>query len=105
MVTLTMGGSGKIVIRVREVRGQCPIFTPGDTITIDGAELDMKATDAYCVWASASFLPYLVAARYGVPADEIGLGTAPTQPYVVQCLDPGPPLTPGGTVVFEIRRE
>lgn len=94
----------RIRIRVHEIKGTCPVFKKNDQIVFDGPELVKDETDAYCVWASASFLPYLLAVRYGIPADEIGLSKEKDS-YFVQCLDPGPPHTSGGTVVFEMVRE
>lgn len=92
-----------IEIEVIEVEGICPVFEQGDKIIIEGASLDLEQTDAYCVWASSSWMPYLLAIRSGVPADEIGLSHE-QDTYYVQCLDPGKPYTPGGTVVFKIKR-
>ncbi|MGQ4871301.1 MAG: TIGR04076 family protein [Candidatus Thorarchaeota archaeon] len=94
----------RIRIRVHDIRGSCPVFKVGDEIVIDGAELVMSETNAYCVWAAASFTPYLHAIRAGVPPNVVGLATHGSD-YYVQCLDPGPPLTPGGTVVFKMSRE
>jgi uncharacterized repeat protein (TIGR04076 family) len=94
----------KIVIRVRTIKGTCPVFEKGDKIVIDGASLVKEESDAYCVWAAMSFTPYLIAARTGIPGSNLGLSNE-DRPYYVQCLDPGPPLTPGGTVTFEITTE
>jgi hypothetical protein len=41
----------------------------------------------------------------GVSFKELGLAKEEGDVGYVQCLDPGPPYTPGGTVIFEIRRE
>ncbi|MBS3793830.1 MAG: TIGR04076 family protein [Candidatus Thorarchaeota archaeon] len=90
-----------IKIEVEKIEGICPVFEKGDEIIIEGASLNLADTDAYCVWASTSWMPYLHAIRGGVPADEIGLSHE-KDTYYVQCLDPGKPYTPGGTVVFKI---
>ncbi|TFF68644.1 TIGR04076 family protein [Candidatus Thorarchaeota archaeon] len=91
----------RIRITVDKIVGSCPVFREGDQIVVDGADLVLEETDAYCVWAAMSFTPYLIAARKQVPADELGLGSD-SGPYFVQCLDPGPPTTSGGTVTFRI---
>jgi uncharacterized repeat protein (TIGR04076 family) len=94
----------KVKITVCEIKGNCPVFKEGDKITFDGPNLVMDETDAYCIWASSSFLPYLLAVRYDISSKEIGLSHNEGS-YFVQCLDPGPPHTPGGTVLFEIKCE
>ena len=50
--------------------------------------------------AFASLLPYIVALRKGIKPKELGLGRG--EKAYVQCLDPEPPYTDGGTVIFEI---
>jgi uncharacterized repeat protein (TIGR04076 family) len=94
----------RVKITVDEIAGTCPVFKLRDQIVVDGAGLVMDETDSYCVWAAMSFTPYLIPARKGVSADEVGLGTG-DGPYFVQCLDPGPPRTEGGTVTFRIETE
>jgi hypothetical protein len=51
-----------------------------------------------------SFTPFLLAARHSIEAKAVGLAKKGDK-YHLQCLDPGPPLTPGGTVVFEMEKE
>ncbi len=46
-------------------------------------------------------MPHLVALRKGIKPSELGLGRG--RKAYVQCLDPGPPYTDGGTVIFEIK--
>jgi uncharacterized repeat protein (TIGR04076 family) len=94
----------KVRITVQEINGKCPVFNVGERITFDGPRLVKEETDAYCVWASSSFLPYLLAVRHNISSKEIGLSHKDGV-YFVHCLDPGPPHTPGGTVLFEIRCE
>ena len=94
----------RIRIRVHKIKGTCPVFKKNDQMVFDGPELVKDETDTYCVWASTAFLPYLLAVRYGIPANDIGLSNVKDR-YFVQCLDPGPPLTSGGSVIFEMVRE
>jgi len=46
----------------------------------------------------------LSAFLHGTSAKELGIGVEPDLGYV-QCPDPGPPCTKGGTVIFELKRE
>ena len=94
----------KVRITVSKIKGNCPVFKKGDKITFEGPNLVVEETDAYCIWASSSFIPYLLAVRYDIPSKEIGLSHKDGS-YFVHCLDPGPPNTPGGTVLFEMKRE
>ena len=90
----------RLEVRVVEVRGKCPVFNPGNRIVIEGPEIKLDETDAVCTHAFASLLPYIVALRKGIKPSELGLGRG--DKAYVQCLDPGPPYTDGGTVIFEI---
>ncbi|BAD86045.1 hypothetical protein, conserved [Thermococcus kodakarensis KOD1] len=90
----------KLEIKVVEIRGKCPVFKLGDRIVIEGPRINLEETDAVCTHAFASLLPYIVALRKGIKPNEIGLGRG--EKAYVQCLDPGPPYTDGGTVIFEI---
>lgn len=90
----------KLEIKVVEIRGKCPVFKLGDRIVIEGPKINLEETDAVCTHAFASLLPYIVALRKGIKPSELGLGRG--EKAYVQCLDPGPPYTDGGTVIFEI---
>ncbi len=90
----------RIKVTVKGIRGKCPVFKLGDKIVIDGPAVKLTETDAMCTHAFASLLPYIVALRKGIKPSELGLGTG--DKAYVQCLDPGPPYTDGGTVIFEI---
>lgn len=90
----------RLEIKVIEIKGKCPVFNLGDRITIEGPRIDLENTDAVCTHAFASLLPYIVALRKGIKPSELGLGRG--EKAYVQCLDPGPPYTDGGTVIFEI---
>jgi|Deesub1362A_J573_1020465.scaffolds.fasta_scaffold01025_4 uncharacterized repeat protein (TIGR04076 family) len=95
--------TGTLEIRVAEVRGKCPVYRGGERIVIRGPEIDMTGTDRLCIHALASILHYAVALREGVAPDRLGLCHKGDSAFL-QCLDPGPPLTPGGTVIFECRK-
>jgi len=90
----------KLIIEAIKIKGKCPVFKVGDKVVIKGPKINLEETDAICTHAFASFLPYIVALRKGVKPSEIGLGKG--EKAYVQCLDPGPPYTEGGTVIFEI---
>lgn len=84
----------RLIIKVIEIRGKCPVFKVGDKIVIEGPEVKLNETDALCIHAFSSLLPYIIAFRKGVKPKEIGLGTE-NKAYI-QCPDPGPPLYPRG---------
>ena len=90
----------RLEVKVVEIRGKCPVFKIGDRIVIEGPKIKLDETDAVCTHAFASLLPYIVALRKGIKPRELGLGRG--EKAYVQCLDPGPPYTDGGTVIFEI---
>ncbi|WP_297437318.1 TIGR04076 family protein [Thermococcus sp.] len=90
----------RIEVTVKEIRGKCPVFKPGDRITVEGPSVRLEETDAICTHAFASLLPYIVALRKGIKPRELGLGRG--EKAYIQCLDPGLPYTDGGTVIFEI---
>ncbi|CAD5245339.1 TIGR04076 family protein [Thermococcus camini] len=90
----------RLEIRVVEIRGKCPVFRLGDRIVVEGPRVNLEETDAICTHAFSSLLPYIVALRKGIKPGELGLGRG--EKAYVQCLDPGPPYTDGGTVIFEI---
>ena len=92
-------------IEVFDVRGSCPIHRVGERITIDGAKIVLEKTDSLCVHALPSLLHYVVALDNGVDPIKLGL-TTPKEKGVayLQCLDPGKPITDGGTVIFRCKR-
>ena len=102
-----MGSSGmyRLVIKAKEIRGKCPVFEVGDRIAIDVPKIISKETDALCVHALGSMLSMIVALSRGVSFKELGLAKEEGEVGYVQCLDPGPPHTHGGTVLFEIERK
>ncbi len=95
---------GRLVIRVKEVKGHCPVYRLGDKIVLEeGYRLNLEETDALCFHSAASIIPYHVALYRGIMPTELGLAKEGAKAYV-QCLDPCQ-YTGGGTVVFEIERQ
>jgi uncharacterized repeat protein (TIGR04076 family) len=93
-------GNFKIIATVKDVKGKCGSgFEVGEKIVIYGgpwgANIDLKETDRICVSGLMPLLLINKAVMSGAKAEDLGL-------KYVQCYDPGPPLTPGGTVIFEI---
>lgn len=72
---------------------------------IEEPRIALEKTDALCIHAFGSMLSMIIALSRGVSFKELGLTKEDGNVGYVQCLDPGVPYTPGGTVVFEIRRE
>jgi len=95
----------RLIITVKEVRGKCPVFKVGDRIVIEGPDVVPDKTDALCVHALGSMLSMVIALGRGISFKELGLAKEEGDIGYIQCLDPGPPYTLGGTVIFEIRRE
>ncbi|GEM_PF-258559 len=92
------GGCGKmykIVLRVKEVRGECAAkLRPGDKITYLEPQIVMEETDRICVFALSAILPYLSA---------LSRETAEREDWIplvreLQCPDPV------NRVVFEVER-
>jgi len=95
----------RLIISVKEIRGKCPVFKAGDRIVVEAPNVIPDKTDALCVHALGSMLSEIIPLSRGVSFRELGLSRVEGEVGYVQCLDPGPPYTSGGTVVFEIRRQ
>ena len=96
-----------IRIRVCKVEGNCSVYKGGEVITIDGPEIDMRRSDRICIHALAPILHYVVALREGVDPKVLGLskgGKDDQKAAYIACVDPGPPFTDGGRVIFEMTR-
>ena len=92
-------------IRVREIRGSCPVYRVGDKIVIDAPEILLSRTDALCTHALSTLLHYTTILEHDWCPVKLGLTTPQDPEYAyMQCVDPGKPYTDGGTVVFECRR-
>jgi uncharacterized repeat protein (TIGR04076 family) len=92
-------------IKIREVRGNCPVYKVGDKIVIDGPRILLDKTDALCTHALSTLLHYVTVLEHDWCPVELGL-TTPEDPEhaYMQCIDPGKPYTEGGTVIFKCHR-
>ncbi|KPK70729.1 MAG: hypothetical protein AMJ84_07365 [Acidithiobacillales bacterium SM23_46] len=91
-----------LVIRVKEIKGHCPVYKVGDSFTLeDGYRLATNIP--LCMHSLASLLPHYNALQVSEP-ERWGLaGKEDKSKAYVQCLDPCS-YTGGGTVIFEISR-
>lgn len=94
----------RIIITVKEVHGHCPIYKTGDKILVEKFYINSKKSKNICIHALAAMSTLLSAFLHGSSATELGIGSEETIGYL-QCPDPGPPYTKGGTVLFELKRE
>jgi len=94
----------RLTITVKEVRGKCPIYKVGDKIIIDKFYINTKKSKNVCIHAISALSTLLSTFLHGTSAKELGIGKKKNIGYL-QCQDPGPPYTPGGTVLFEIKRK
>lgn len=91
-----------LIIKVKEIKGTCPVYRLGDSIAIRGGYiLDTKNSSPVCMHSLASLMPYYVALSRGIPPEDLGISGATEGRAYVQCLDPCE-ITGGGTVIFEI---
>jgi len=95
----------KLTLTVKEIRGKCPVHKLGDRIVFESPEIVTAKTDALCVHAMGSMLSMLIPLVRGISFKDLGLAVKEGNVGYIQCLDPGPPYTHGGTVIFEIKRE
>jgi len=95
----------RLVITVKEIRGNCPVFKVRDRIVVEAPKIIVDKTDNICIHAFGCILSMIVPLSRGVSFKQLGLATEEGERGYVQCLDPGKPYTDGGTVLFEIKRE
>ena len=95
----------RLVIRVKEIKGKCPVFKVGDKMVIESPKIVVDETSNLCVHALGCMLSMIVPLSHGISFKELGLAKDEEERGYIQCLDPGKPHTNGGTVLFEIKRE
>jgi len=91
-----------LVVRVKEIKGYCPVHALGDSFTLEGG-YRLVTEIPLCMHSLASLLPYYNALRFVDPA-KLGMsGKEDDSKAYVHCLDPCA-YTGGGTAVFEVAR-
>lgn len=93
----------RIEVEVVDIRGFCPVYQKGDKMVIEMPELILRETSKLCIHAFVAMQTLVQALARGYSAKELGIGESEDEGYV-QCPDPGPPYTRGGTVIFRIKR-
>ena len=95
-----------LVVDVVDIEGVCPVYKVGDQFRLrEGYRIQTQGSCDICTHSMGSILPWAVAFSGGVTPADCGLAHPGESIAHVRCLDPGPPLTPGGTVTFAIRIE
>lgn len=94
----------RVILIVEEIRGRCPVYEVGDKMAFEFPEMRLDKTEKVCLHAMPSIIHFAYALAKGVSVKETGLGKTEEKGYI-QCPDPGPPYTSGGTVIFEITTE
>ena len=93
-------GVAAVRVTVKEVRGECALgLRPGDHF--DARDFYIVPNGKICLHALGSMKTFLYAMLKGVKPSEMGIGDDVAG--YVRCPDPGPPLTCGGSVLFELR--
>ena len=94
----------RVRIKVKEIKGFCPVYNVGDEIVLNGYYIDTKNSAPVCMHSFLAMSSLLAAFSHGISAKDLGIGENDDIGYL-QCPDPGPPCTKGGTVLFELMRE
>ncbi len=91
----------KVTVVADRVVGSCSAkIVAGDKMVFEGANLNLAETTRVCPFALSTIYPIIFAARLGHDIAEFGL-----KERVVQCIDPGPPLSEGGTVFWKVLQD
>ena len=104
-VVQLMSDKKRVILIVEEIKGNCVVFSGGERITIDGPQIDLNKTDKICIHALAGISNFILPLQWGISPKEVGLHIRDGNEAYFQCLDPGPPYTDGGTVLFRIKIE
>ena len=92
-----------LVIRVKEIKGHCPVYKVNDSFRlIEGYKL--VSEKPLCMHSLAALLPYYNALRISPPGEWGLAGKENSSKAYIQCLD-AHSYTDGGTAIFEISRE
>jgi uncharacterized repeat protein (TIGR04076 family) len=93
----------RVIVSVEKIRGNYPMYKTGDKIVIDKFYIKTKDSHKICIHAFAATTTLLSPFLHGTSAIELGIGSEEDVGYL-QCPDPGPPHTKGGTVLFKLKR-
>ncbi len=89
----------RVRVEVHQVKGKCAAgLKPGDWFEVDGFYIT-GMEGRICLHALAAMSTLLTLMSHGHSAKELGIGE---ERGFLQCPDPGPPLTCGGTVIFKL---
>jgi uncharacterized repeat protein (TIGR04076 family) len=91
-----------LTFKAVRINGKCPVYNIGEKTVINGPFIDLENSDKVCVHALLSLGSFIVALREGIDPMSVGLSKNQEGPAYFQCLDPGPPWTDGGTILFEV---
>jgi len=92
-----------LVIRVVEIKGDCPAYEVGDCFSLREGYL-LHSDKPLCMHSLASLMPHYNALQVSRPAEWGLAGKDSQQKAYLQCLDPFE-RTGGGTAIFEITRQ
>ena len=56
----------RLIITVKEVKGNCPVFKVGDKIVVDSPKIIVEKTDNHCIHAFGCMLSMLVPSSRGI---------------------------------------
>jgi uncharacterized repeat protein (TIGR04076 family) len=84
----------RVILTVKESRGDCPYYQVGDRLTFEGGEIVKEESDRLCLYALSSMIPYLTALCRDTPKKDWINRKA-----VLQCPDVNRP------VIFKVDRE
>jgi uncharacterized repeat protein (TIGR04076 family) len=91
-------------ITVHDIKGSCPVYKIGDRVVIKNPNIVLDQTTALCAHALPTMLHYALILEYSWCPLKLGLTKEDDQDHAYfQCLDPGPPYTNGGTVIFRVK--
>ena len=91
-----------LIVRVKEIRGNCPVYKTNDTFTLkEGYKL--VSNIPLCMHSLAALIPHYNALKISSPEIWGLAGKNDKTKAYVQCLD-ARPYTDGGTAIFEISK-
>jgi uncharacterized repeat protein (TIGR04076 family) len=93
----------QVIVTVEKIRGICPVYKNGDKIVINDFYVKTRDSQNICIHAFAAMTTLLSAFLNGTSALKLGIGSEEDYGFL-QCPDPGPPYTKGGTVLFKLKR-